>query len=42
MAGTAAVGLTRLGLAGRAVQIVSGVALLVVSVYYANVFVALS
>lgn len=41
MAGSAATGLTRLGLAGRAIQIGSGVALLVVSVYYANVFVAL-
>ncbi|MGE3280002.1 MAG: cytochrome c biogenesis CcdA family protein [Alphaproteobacteria bacterium] len=41
MAGSAVTGLTRLGLAGRAIQIASGVALLVVSVYYANVFVAL-
>lgn len=42
MAGTAATGLTRLGLAGRAAQIVSSVALLVVSIYYAHVFVVLS
>src|SRR5260370_2011177 len=42
MAGSAATGLSRLGVAGRAVQIVSSVALLVVSAYYANVFVALS
>jgi cytochrome c-type biogenesis protein len=41
MAGSAATGLTRLGLAGRTIQIASGVALLVVSVYYTNVFVAL-
>jgi cytochrome c-type biogenesis protein len=42
MAGSAATGLTRFRLADRAVQIVSSVALLIVSVYYANVFVALS
>ena len=41
MAGSAVTGLTRLGLAGRAIQIASGVALLAVSAYYANVFVAL-
>jgi cytochrome c-type biogenesis protein len=41
MAGSAATGLTRLGLAGRPIQIASDVALLVVSAYYANVFVAL-
>lgn len=39
--GTAATALIRLGLAGRAIQVASGLALLVVSVYYANVFVAL-
>lgn len=42
MAGSAATGLTRLGLAGRAVQIVSSAALLIVGIYYANVFIALS
>lgn len=42
MAGTAATGLTRLGLAGRAIQVVSSVALLIVSVYYTHVFLALS
>jgi cytochrome c-type biogenesis protein len=42
MVGSAATGLTRLGLARRAIQIVSSAALLLVSVYYANVFVVLS
>jgi cytochrome c-type biogenesis protein len=42
MAGSAATGLTQLGLAGRVVQIVSSLALLIVSIYYANAFVALS
>ena len=42
MVGSAATGLTRLGLAGRVVQIVSSIALLIVSVYYAHVFVVLS
>jgi cytochrome c-type biogenesis protein len=40
--GSAATGLTRMGLAGRVVQIVSSLALLIVSIYYANAFVALS
>ena len=42
MVGSAATGLTRLGLAGRSVQIVSSVALVIVSIYYANAFVVLS
>lgn len=42
MAGTVVTGLMRLESAGRAIQIVSSVALLIVSVYYVHVFVALS
>lgn len=41
LAGSAVTGLTRLGLWSRAVQVASAAALLVVSVYYVNVFVEL-
>lgn len=41
VAGSAITGLTRLGLWSRTIQLVSGAALLIVSVYYANVFVEL-
>jgi cytochrome c-type biogenesis protein len=41
IAGSAITGLVRLGLWSRAIQIVSGVALLIVSGYYINVFVDL-
>ena len=40
IAGSAVTGLTRLGLWSRAIQIASGAALMVVSAYYVNVFVA--
>jgi len=40
-AGSAITGLTRLGLLSRAIQLASGTALLIVSMYYANVFVEL-
>ena len=42
VAGSAATSLTRLGPAGRAIQIVSSAALLLVSVYYAHVYAVLS
>jgi cytochrome c-type biogenesis protein len=41
MAGSAIVGWTRLGLWSRSIQLVSGAALLILGVYYTNVFVAL-
>jgi len=41
MAGSVITGFTRLGLWGRAIQVVSAAALLTVSAYYANVFVEL-
>jgi cytochrome c-type biogenesis protein len=40
ISGSAITGLTRLGLWSRTIQVASGAALLIVSVYYANVFVA--
>jgi cytochrome c-type biogenesis protein len=40
-AGSTITGFTRLGLWSRAIQLVSGAALLIVSVYYANVFIEL-
>lgn len=41
LAGSAVTGLTRLGVWSRAIQLVSAAALLMVSVYYVNVFVEL-
>lgn len=41
IAGSAITGLTRLGMWSRAIQLVSGAALLIVSAYYVNVFVEL-
>lgn len=41
IAGSAITGFTRLGARGRAIQVVSAAALLMVSIYYANLFVQL-
>jgi cytochrome c-type biogenesis protein len=41
IAGSAITGLSRLGASSRAIQVVSGAALLVVGLYYVNIFVEL-